>query len=284
MRTHDQPLHPNEMNHAPHPHGTGGNNHGLHFMAFLGFLQHTMGGNSQWMSDYRNTRLLPVSHKVIIGTLLLLLVGVGLWYILPTSLSGLAIGLILLTAALLTLLVIGGLSVALFIRQQRTRVRQTVIGAIPWRGTENVLDVGCGTGMLLNGCARHLTMGKAIGIDLWQESVAGSPDVLLANAKAEGVANKVEYQTMDARHLAFEDARFSVVVSSLALHHIGHERADREQALTEMIRVLAPSGYLSLADVGPMIDIAEAVIAQTGLQIVNREQTRLIRFVTARKA
>lgn len=146
-----------------------------------------------------------------------------------------------------------------------------------------VLDVGCGTGMLLNGCARKLTTGKAIGIDLWQQAIAGSSNVLMQNAKAEGVSDKVEYQEMDARHLAFGDDHFNVVVSSFALHHIGTVRADREQAVTEMIRVLAPGGYLSLVDTGSMIDMAELVVSKAELEIVSHQKTHFFQVVTARK-
>jgi arsenite methyltransferase len=32
---------------------------------------------------------------------------------------------------------------------------------------ENVLDVGTGQGLLMNGAAKHLTTGKSIGIDIW---------------------------------------------------------------------------------------------------------------------
>jgi ubiquinone/menaquinone biosynthesis C-methylase UbiE len=105
----------------------------------------------------------------------------------------------------------------------------------------------------------------------------------MSNARAEGVAGKVQYQEMDACHLTFEDQCFNVVVSSFALHHIGTQRADREQAVSEMIRVLAPSGYLSLVDTGSMIDMADEVISQAGLEIVRRQRTHFFQVVTVRK-
>jgi ubiquinone/menaquinone biosynthesis C-methylase UbiE len=228
--------------------------------------------------------MIPVSNHLILATILALLGGAFLAYNLPTSLKGLGRAIVIATAVLLAVFLIGGLGLTRFIRRQRAIVRRMVIDSIPWQGTESVLDVGCGTGMLLNGCAQRLTTGKAIGIDLWQEPVAGTPNVLMENARAEGVADKVDYQEMDARHLTFEDSRFNVVVSSLALHHIGTQPEDREQAVTQMIRVLAPGGYLSLVDVSSMIDIAESVIARSGLQITRREQARFFRLLTARKA
>jgi ubiquinone/menaquinone biosynthesis C-methylase UbiE len=248
-------------------------------MRVLGRFAHE-GGT---ISDYRSRRLVPASNRVIIGTILVLLAGVVLAHLLPSGLGSLALIVTLIAAGHLAVIVMGGLILTLFLRYQRSRARRMVIGSIPWRGTEQVLDVGCSTGMLLNGCARKLTTGKAIGIDLWEQPIAGSSSVLMTNARAEGVADKVSYQTMDARHLTFENGCFNVVVSSFALHHIGTQREDRETALNEMIRVLARGGYLSLMDVGSMIELADQVIAQAGLEIISRQQTRFFCRVTARK-
>ena len=269
-----------------HTHSHGHNSEHTHpgedsgrLMKVLGRIAH----DGKTLSDYRSPRIVPASNHVIVGTILALLVGVVLAHLLPSNLAD--VGWIVVIAAIghLAILVIGGLIVTLFVRYVRSRARRTVIDSIPWHGAEMVLDVGCGTGMLLNGCAQKLTTGKAIGIDLWQQPVAGSPSVLMNNAKAEGVTDRVEYQEMDARHLTFEDERFNVVVSSFALHHIGTRREDREQAVTEMIRVLAPGGHLSLVDVGPMIDMADAVIARAELELVHQRQTHFFHTVTARK-
>lgn len=88
---------------------------------------------------------------------------------------------------------------------------------------------------------------------------------------------------MDARQLTFDNAQFNVVVSSFALHHIGTQREDREQAISEMVRVLAPGGYLSLLDIAPMIDIAESVIEKAGLQITASGKTHFFHHIAARK-
>jgi hypothetical protein len=39
-----------------------------------------------------------------------------------------------------------------------------------WRGNEQVLDVGCGGGLLLIEAAKRLTTGRAIGIDVWSSA------------------------------------------------------------------------------------------------------------------
>lgn len=233
--------------------------------------------------DYRSRRLVHASPARLALTILALAAGAALWWVAP-GLRVAALAVMIAAAAYLTLLVVGGIAVSLLMMQQRTMIRRKMLESIPWRGTEKVLDVGCGSGMMLNGCAQRLTSGQAVGVDLWEEEVGGTADLLMANARAEGVADKVELRRMDARHLTFEDTSFDVVVSSLALHHIVTSREDLQQTIQEMIRVLAPGGSLALVDAPHLISFAEGVIKEAGLEFTLRENSRFFRFVSARKA
>ena len=40
------------------------------------------------------------------------------------------------------------------------RTRNLMLSKIKWTGNENVLDIGTGQGLLMNGAAKHLTTGK----------------------------------------------------------------------------------------------------------------------------
>jgi SAM-dependent methyltransferase len=140
----------------------------------------------------------------------------------------------------------------------KLRARDAVIAAHPWRGDELVLDVGCGRGLLLIAAAKRLTTGKAIGIDVWHsvDQAGNRPAATWANARLEGVADRIEVRDADARNLPFADGTFDVIVSSLVLHNI-HGRAERAKALNEIVRVLKPGGQAVLLDLAHTREYAD---------------------------
>ena len=114
---------------------------------------------------------------------------------------------------------------------------------------KQVLDVGCGHGLMLIGAAKRLTTGRATGIDIWQnvDQANNSANATLRNAELEGVRVDVRDGDAHARSRS-GDATFDVVVSSLALHNI-YNAEEREQALAEIARVLKPGGHAAIFDV-----------------------------------
>jgi SAM-dependent methyltransferase len=147
----------------------------------------------------------------------------------------------------------------------KLRMRERLLDLIHWRGDEQVLDVGCGRGLMLLGAAARLKTGKATGVDLWQgEDLTGNnPQATLANARAAGVAGRVEVKTGDARELPFPDASFDVIVSTAAIHNI-YDDAGRERAVREIARVLKPGGRVVLADLRHTRQYA-AILSRCGL-------------------
>ena len=150
------------------------------------------------------------------------------------------------------------------------RVRDALISRIAWRGDERVLDVGCGHGLLLVAAAKRLTTGSAIGIDIWSQVDQGDnhPENTARNARIEGVADHVEIRDGDARKLDFPDESFDVVVSSLALHNI-REKAERDQAIREIVRVLKPGGQVAIYDIKHVSEYQQIFLAS------GMEQVRL---------
>jgi ubiquinone/menaquinone biosynthesis C-methylase UbiE len=130
------------------------------------------------------------------------------------------------------------------------RARDWVIDKLALDGSEHVLDVGCGHGLMLIGTAKKLTSGRAIGIDIWSsgDQAANSADATRRNIELEGVAGRAEVRDGDARAIPFPDASFDVVVSSLALHNIKN-REERSKALAEIGRVLKPNGRIGMIDI-----------------------------------
>ena len=135
-------------------------------------------------------------------------------------------------------------------KRGKVREREEYLDLLEWHGDERVLDVGCGRGLFLIGAARRLTTGRAMGIDIWQaEDLSGNePAAPVNNALIEGVADRVEVQTADARKLPFGDASFDVVLSSAALHNI-YNAGERQTAVREIARVLKVGGRVLIVDV-----------------------------------
>jgi ubiquinone/menaquinone biosynthesis C-methylase UbiE len=120
---------------------------------------------------------------------------------------------------------------------------------IPWRGDEQVLDVGTGRGLLLVGAARLLKSGNATGIDVWstKDLSGNSLERTQANIEVEGVKDRVQLKSDDARKLSFPDASFDVVLSNLCIHNIP-DAEGRAQACREIARVLKPGGTALISD------------------------------------
>jgi SAM-dependent methyltransferase len=103
------------------------------------------------------------------------------------------------------------------------------------RAGQQVLDVGCGTGVVAITAAR---IGAQVrGVDLTPELLERARE----NARIAGA--EVDFREGDVEVLSFEDATFDVVVSQF-----GHMFAPRpEKAVAEMLRVLKPGGTIAFA-------------------------------------
>ncbi|HET7299570.1 MAG TPA: class I SAM-dependent methyltransferase [Oleiagrimonas sp.] len=156
-------------------------------------------------------------------------------------------------------------------RRGKFEVWTELIDALHLDGDEQVLDMGCGRGLVLLEVARHLDSGKAVGIDLWRSlDQSGNDEVVTqANARAEGVADRVELHTGDMSALPFGDASFDLVVSSLALHNI-RKVPDREKAIDQAVRVLRPGGRLLIADFRHTDSYAERLREQGMTDVTRR--------------
>jgi arsenite methyltransferase len=136
-----------------------------------------------------------------------------------------------------------------------------------------------GRGLLLVGAAKRLTTGKATGIDLWQEEdLAGNTaQATRANVEAEGVADRVEIQTGDARKLPFADASFDVIVSNAALHNI-YDAKERQTAVREIARVTKPGGWAIIGDIKNLGEYA-LILQNQGFSQVTQTGSKWMRLL-----
>jgi ubiquinone/menaquinone biosynthesis C-methylase UbiE len=102
---------------------------------------------------------------------------------------------------------------------------------------DRVLDVGCGTGLLLRELATRLPDASVLtGVD----AAAG----MIEQARAKASDARLSFVQGSAERLPFSDRAFDLVISTTSFDHWSDQRA----GLAECHRVLVPRGFLVLAD------------------------------------
>jgi len=115
------------------------------------------------------------------------------------------------------------------------RTAAIALTAVP--APRGVLDVGCGTGVLLELLAVRLPEARLAGVDPAARMVARSRERLVRYPHVAVTAGSAE-------HLPFEDGSFDLVVCTTAFDHW----SDQPAGLRECARVLRTDGRLVLSD------------------------------------
>ena len=115
------------------------------------------------------------------------------------------------------------------------RAYTTILDTIENLQITSLLDVGCGTGIILSKIHERNKKLSLYGIDL-------SPNMIEQTEKR--LAGHVKCIVGDAEALPYEVASFDAVLCSFSFHHYPHP----EKVLSEMNRILKPSGKLIIVD------------------------------------
>jgi ubiquinone/menaquinone biosynthesis C-methylase UbiE len=120
-------------------------------------------------------------------------------------------------------------------RQQA--MRRDFLADVAFPADANVLEVGCGTGVLTRVLARWPNVGEVVGVDVATSLLTKARDL------AADLPN-VTFREADGQSLPFEDETFDVVIFDSTLTHV----PSPELALGEAFRVLRPLGWLAAFD------------------------------------
>ncbi|MDJ0833237.1 MAG: class I SAM-dependent methyltransferase [Gammaproteobacteria bacterium] len=104
--------------------------------------------------------------------------------------------------------------------------------------TPLILDIGCGQGMQTIELAK-ISRGKIIAVDNHQ----GFLDLLLEQAKSEGLEDNVVPQNMSMQQMNFRNEVFDIIWSEGALYNMGFENG-----LRRCYQLLKPGGSLALTE------------------------------------
>jgi ubiquinone/menaquinone biosynthesis C-methylase UbiE len=137
----------------------------------------------------------------------------------------------------------------------------TYLSDIGWPREARVIELGCGTGPVSRVLAARYEPAEVLGID-------PSPILVERARELAAAADKLRFETADARETGLGDASFDVAILHTALCHI----PEPERALTETHRILRPGGWLAIFD-GDYATSTVALAEHDPLQACSRAVT-----------
>jgi SAM-dependent methyltransferase len=120
---------------------------------------------------------------------------------------------------------------------KQQEMRRTFLAEVEFPAAAQVLEVGCGTGVLTRMLAGRAEVESVVGVDL-------APSLLDKARELAADLPNVRFEEADARSLPFADETFDVAVFDSTLSHV----PEPERALAEVFRVLRPDGRLAAFD------------------------------------
>ena len=121
--------------------------------------------------------------------------------------------------------------------------RQHIVELATLTGDEQVLDAGCGTGLMALRIAAHYPRCAVCGADVSPKMIA------VARRGAATQKLMVGFSVGSITALPYPKDAFDVVLTNIMYHHL--DLAEKRQAVTEIARVLKSGGRYISAEFGP---------------------------------
>ena len=124
------------------------------------------------------------------------------------------------------------------------KVHRQTVSLADLRPGDAVLDIGCGTGMLLLEAEKVVgSKGIVVGLDVEPE--------MIKQARRRAIKNnsQASFDIASIAQIPYLDNTYNVAFSTLMYHHLSE--TERQAGMVELARVLQPGGRLILVDINP---------------------------------
>ncbi|WP_193195375.1 class I SAM-dependent methyltransferase [Nostoc sp. MG11] len=135
-------------------------------------------------------------------------------------------------------------------------IHKRLLSKVDLQNRPNVLDLGCGTGRLLERLATEFPDLRGTGLDL-------SPQMLRVARQKNRHHPRLIYVEGKAESLPFADGQFDAVFNTISFLHY----SEPKQVLSEVARVLAPGGKFYLVDITSKSQAASELVAASPAKI-----------------
>lgn len=122
------------------------------------------------------------------------------------------------------------------------KIKQALIDKMQLKGSETILDFGCGTGTLAIMIKEQFPSVTVRGLDVDEKVLA------IAEKKIHSKKLDIQLQRYDGETLPLSHQHFDKIVSTLAFHHI--PTAGKRKILPQLYRLIKPGGEIFVADFG----------------------------------
>jgi ubiquinone/menaquinone biosynthesis C-methylase UbiE len=148
------------------------------------------------------------------------------------------------------------------------KIKKALIEQLQLKGTETVLDFGCGTGTLSIMIKERSPNLNIIGIDVDDEILA------IAEKKILDKNLLIQLKKYDGENLPFiGNQHFDKIVSSLVFHHLPTDT--KRQVFSQLYKLIKPGGELHIADFGKPKTVYTKIAFEIFRRFDGEENTRV---------